>query len=63
MLLNNKVRDHVAEVQGQVDSEKEWWEKRREQIRSDLYKELDGDKTAAPGDGAVPVDSPAGGKK
>ncbi|KAF4121369.1 translocation protein SEC66 [Geosmithia morbida] len=69
MLLNSKVREHVADVQGQVAAEKQWWEKRRAQIKSELFKELDEEKqtTTRPGnvseDEAVLVDTPAGGKK
>ena len=41
MVLNSKVRDKIRELQGQVDTEKQWWDKRREQIQSDFMKELD----------------------
>lgn len=41
ILLNTKVRDNVNEVQGQVESEKAWWAKRRDQIRGDFMAELD----------------------
>jgi translocation protein SEC66 len=38
---NTMLRDKLEEIQEQTDSEKEWWEKRREAIRQDFEKELD----------------------
>lgn len=35
------MRDNVNEVQGQVETEKAWWAKRRDQIRGDFMAELD----------------------
>jgi translocation protein SEC66 len=35
------LRDRLDEIQGQTEAEKQWWEKRREVIRSDFEKELD----------------------
>lgn len=62
MFLNIKVRGHVNEIQGQVESEKQWWEQRREQIQSDFMKELDGSEKSSTNppseDGAVLVDAP-----
>lgn len=53
-------------MQGQLDSEKQWWDKRREQIQTDFMKELDESSTRNPSeDEAVLVDTPSkkGGKK
>ena len=61
MILNNKIRDHVEEIQSKTASEKEWWEKRREQISSEFMKELDEDKSSTKPhseDEAVLVDTP-----
>ncbi|KAH8676299.1 Sec62/63 complex, subunit Sec66 [Xylariales sp. PMI_506] len=47
MAANAILRKRLDEIQGQVDSEKEWWEKRREIIRQDFEKELDEDASKA----------------
>lgn len=63
MFNNSKIRDQINESQGQLESEKQWWDKRREQIQSDFMKELDESEkssTKNPSeDEAVLVDTPA----
>lgn len=61
MTQNAKIREHVDEIQSKTQSEKEWWEKRREHISSEFMKELDEDKTSTKPhseDEAVLVDTP-----
>lgn len=41
MNQNRLVRERIAEIQGQLGQEKEWWEKRRAGIQSELMKELE----------------------
>lgn len=41
MNQNRLVRERMAEIQGQMETEKEWWEKRRAGIQSDFMKELE----------------------
>ncbi|PNY23622.1 Translocation protein sec66 [Tolypocladium capitatum] len=65
---NTKLRERLGEIQAQTESEKQWWEKRRGQMQSELMKELDdSEKSSAKGvseDDAVLVDTPSkGGKK
>lgn len=36
MVLNYKVRESIDSIQSQMESEKSWWEKRREQNASEL---------------------------
>jgi len=38
----------MAEIQATVDSEKEWWEKRRASIQKDFMKELDEESEETP---------------
>ncbi|KAI1841549.1 hypothetical protein JX266_012202, partial [Neoarthrinium moseri] len=40
MAANAMVRERLDEIQAQTETEKEWWEKRRETIRQDFEKEL-----------------------
>lgn len=40
MAANAALRDRIEEIEGQTESEKKWWENRREVIRSDFEKEL-----------------------
>ncbi|KAF7531141.1 hypothetical protein G7054_g9161 [Neopestalotiopsis clavispora] len=68
MAANAALRDRIEEIQGTADSEKEWWEKRREVIRSDFEKELNEEEAAKTDDDAVLVDTsapstPGGSKK
>ena len=51
MAQNFVIRNRMEEMQAEVESEKEWWEKRRASIQSDFMKELD--KEAAPANGKV----------
>jgi len=39
--LNTVLRDRLNEIQAQTQAEKEWWEKRRASIQTDLMKEID----------------------
>ncbi|CAG9939227.1 unnamed protein product [Clonostachys rosea f. rosea IK726] len=65
MAINYKVRNHVDDFQVQARAERQWWDKRRKQIRSEFMKELD-DETETTGtpnkpasdDEAVLVDTP-----
>jgi translocation protein SEC66 len=63
ILVNSKMRSHVNEIQTQVESEKQWWEKRRDQIQTDFMKELDGSEKSSTKhhseDEAVLVDTPS----
>ncbi|CAM1507193.1 Fc.00g068340.m01.CDS01 [Cosmosporella sp. VM-42] len=70
--INAAIRENLDAVLSQANSEREWWEKRRGQIKDDFMKELDADATKetapakASDDDAVIVDTPtksAGGKK
>jgi translocation protein SEC66 len=38
---NTILRDRLNEIQAQTQGEKEWWEKRRASIRTDLMREID----------------------
>ena len=38
---NTVLRDRLNEIQAQTQAEKEWWEKRRASIQTDLMKEID----------------------
>ncbi len=38
---NTVLRDRLSEIQAQTQAEKEWWEKRRASIQTDLMKEID----------------------
>lgn len=61
MTQNAKIRENVDEIQSKMEAEKEWWEKRRDQISTDFMKELDEDKTSTKPqseDEAVLVDTP-----
>jgi len=68
---NTMLRKRLDELQGQMGSEKEWWDTRKAEIQSNFMKELDGDSTTAEkksDDDAVLVEgggpsSQAGGKK
>ena len=41
MMNHTILRQKIADVQAQVVSEREWWDKRRASIQSDFMKELD----------------------
>jgi translocation protein SEC66 len=44
MAQNTHIRETLAEIQATAKSEKEWWEQRKEEIRSGFMKELDEEK-------------------
>lgn len=44
---NDILKQRTAEIQVQLDAEKEWWEKKREGVRSDFMKEIEGDEKPA----------------
>ncbi|KAM7185454.1 putative translocation protein sec66 protein [Rhypophila sp. PSN 637] len=50
IVANTVLRERMDEIKATVDSEKEWWEKRRASIQKDFMKELDEEekKTATP---------------
>lgn len=51
---NTAVRERMDEIKATVDSEKEWWEKRRASIQKDFMKELDdAEKTTTPASSSV----------
>lgn len=53
MANNALLRQKIAEVQAQVQSEKEWWEKRRASIQTEFMKELDDESPATKEKGAL----------
>lgn len=53
MANNALIRKRIEEIQAQVKTERDWWEKRRAKIQSDFMKELDEPKTTS---------TPSGGK-
>ncbi|KAI5923263.1 Sec62/63 complex, subunit Sec66 [Camillea tinctor] len=42
---NTALRSRLEEIEAKTESEKQWWEKRRETIQKDFMKELDEDAT------------------
>ncbi|KAI1640365.1 Sec62/63 complex, subunit Sec66 [Biscogniauxia mediterranea] len=42
---NTALRSRLEEIESRTESEKQWWEKRREAIQKDFMKELDEDAT------------------
>ncbi|KFA64137.1 hypothetical protein S40285_00844 [Stachybotrys chlorohalonatus IBT 40285] len=64
---NTKLRERLAEIQAQADTEKEWWDKRKSQIQNEFMKELEGSEkssTTAPSeDDTVLVATPGKSKK
>ena len=62
--VNTQFLSRIDEIQAKTDSEKEWWEKRREAISSDFLKELDeeGEKKV-PSDDGVLIDTSAPGSR
>lgn len=42
------LRKRLDDIQAQTESEKEWWEKRRNAIQQDFMKELDEGEKGAP---------------
>ena len=47
MANNALIRKRIEDIQAQVKTEREWWDKRRAKIQSDFMKELDEPKTVA----------------
>ena len=47
MANNALIRKRVEDIQSQVKTEREWWDKRRAKIQSDFMKELDEPKPLA----------------
>lgn len=47
MANNALIRKRVEDIQAQVKTEREWWDKRRAKIQSDFMKELDEPKATA----------------
>lgn len=41
ILMNKLMKERMTEIQGQVESEKSWWEKKRTDIQTDFMKELE----------------------
>ena len=43
MINNIALRKKLGDILAKSDAEKEWWERRRETIRTDFMKEIDAD--------------------
>ena len=43
MNANAQLRIRIGEIQSKVEPEREWWSKRREELRAEFMKELDAD--------------------
>jgi len=66
---NTVFRKRLDEIQAKTESEKEWWEKRRDSIKNEFLKELESEGLATPAktptskvsseDDAIMVDPPA----
>lgn len=55
---NGMFQDRLNEIEAKVESETEWWEKRRAAISSDFMKELDEEAVKkAPSDDGILVDA------
>ncbi|KAG9255110.1 Sec62/63 complex, subunit Sec66 [Emericellopsis atlantica] len=63
ILLNDRMKEQIDEIQDTVESEKAWWAKRKEEIGSELIKELDESEKSSTTDEAVLVDTPEKKKK
>ena len=46
MNANAKLRTRIEEIQSKVEPEREWWSKRREELRAEFMKEIDADGDA-----------------
>lgn len=65
---NTVFRKRLDEIQAQTESEKEWWEKRRDSIKNEFLKEIESEALSTPAktqaskfssdDDAILVDSP-----
>ncbi|KAI1105245.1 Sec62/63 complex, subunit Sec66 [Jackrogersella minutella] len=72
---NTMLRTRLDEIENRAETDKEWWEKRREAIKKDFMKELDEDSStkdsvrgASDDDGVLvdsstPASTPGGGSK
>lgn len=40
---NEILKQKTAEIQAQLDAEKEWWAQKREGVRADFMKEIEGE--------------------
>jgi len=47
MANNAELRKRMAEIQGEVATEREWWEKKREGIQKEFMKELETESVAS----------------
>jgi translocation protein SEC66 len=54
---NTVLRNRLNEIQAQTQAEKEWWEKRRASIQTDLMKEINTPATPAAKSVATPSKS------
>ena len=51
---NDILKQRTAEIQSQLDAEKEWWAKKRDTVRADFMKELEGEGAdSKPAEGAA----------
>jgi translocation protein SEC66 len=58
MAINERLRKRIDDIQGTVDEEKAWWDKRRATIQSEFMKELDDEEAEKRSeDDAVLVDA------
>ena len=48
MANNALIRKRVNDIQAQVKTERDWWDKRKAKIQSDFMKELNEPNTVAP---------------
>ncbi|PMD51780.1 uncharacterized protein K444DRAFT_647777 [Hyaloscypha bicolor E] len=70
---NTVFRKRLDEIQAQTESEKEWWEKRRDSIKNEFLKEIESEALSTPAktqaskfssdDDAILVDSPVANEK
>jgi hypothetical protein len=58
MAANMRLRTRIQDIQSKAESEREWWNKRREVLRAEFMKELD-DEAAAKGEKPKSSDKPA----
>jgi translocation protein SEC66 len=53
MAQNFVIRNRMEEMQAEITSEKEWWEKRRASIQTEFMKELDMESSSSTANGKV----------
>ena len=56
MNQNILLKQRTAEIQGQLEAEKAWWDKRRAGIQSDFMKELETDGSGSGNGNGKPVE-------